>query len=426
MWFAAVMMIVSAVVLVFAYRLGSQALRIPLTVYCGAYIITTLIGATIIGFPRGAAFWVAHNGGAEPSILYAASGARYWFLLYAPLIIPPLVACWLHPTRIVPTRWRTIVQRASVDFAAFVFVFAAAAGYCAVRLAIGGYLTTSILSVQGDYVSMIQLRAEMFEGLGRVFFGILDIGLPILSNVALYQALKLRSARWQIVFAATVATTCLLVLLTAQKAPLVLYLATLAIGFVVIRGLRSWVILATVVSCLLTINVLQLFVMPSWDIAESSYLVVFRMANSFPYYTKLYPEVLPYTGVDVGLDLLGLVPKPTETANIFDYMYPGVDWVQGDAPAPAHVAAYAQGGMPIAVPTLIIIGIALALVAAAGEGVRNATSYAAYVAGLLFLYYLTQVTLRGALITNYGIAWAAVTLLALSTCSSLVRNAVSA
>jgi hypothetical protein len=91
-------------------------------------------------------------------------------------------------------------------------------------------------------------------------------------------------------------------------------------------------------------------------------------------------------------------------------------------PAPAHVDAYAQGGLLFAAFVLTIVGMAIAAVAhlrtAAG---RSGIHHALYIQGLVMLYYLTQVSLRGVLWDSYGIYWSAVTLAALAILSRLAR-----
>jgi len=422
-----VFVLMSCVVLAVAFRYASTGLRLPLGIYCGAYLLTTVIGATIIALPGGRELWIEYNGGADTAVLQSFTNARYWFLLYSPLLVPPFVAMTAERIRLLPSARTANRRPPEITLLAFAIVFALFAGYCFFTLSINGYLgdAVGILRLEGDYVSVIQLRADIFSDLGRTFFGLLYVGLPILSHVAFYQALKLREYKWRFAFVFSVFTICILVLLTAQKGPLILYFLSLTIGYSVIRRVRIWAITGAALICLATLNAFQILVVGDWSMLQSAFLVIFRMANAFPYYCSLFPEVLHFTGIDVGLDLVGLVPKPNENEVVFDYMYPDVHWVQGAAPAPAHLAAYAQGGMPFAVATLLLIGIAVAVVASAGRRLERALSYGAYIGGLLFLYYLTQITVRGALITNYGLAWAAVVLLALRSCSSTFRRAAA-
>jgi len=418
--------LLSLVVLSVAFRYASTGLRLPLGIYCGAYLLTTVIGATIIALPGGTELWIEYNGDADTTVLHAFTNARYWFLLYSPFLIPPFVAMTAERIRLVPST-RTVNRRPpEITFLAFAIVFALLAGYCFLTLSINGYLgdAAGIFRLGGDYVSVIQLRTEIFSNLGRTFFGLLYVGLPVLSHVAFYQALKLRTHKWRFAFVFSVFTICILVLLTAQKGPLILYFLSLTIGYSIIRRTRIWAITAAALTCLAMLNAFQIFVLGDWSVLQSAFLVIFRMANAFPFYCSLYPEVLHFTGIDVGLDLVGVVPRPTENEIVFNYMYPDVDWVQGAAPAPAHLAAYVQGGLPFAVATLMLIGIAVAVVARAGRRLESSLSYGAYIGGLFFLYYLTQITLRGALITNYGLAWAAVVLVALRGCSSTFRRPV--
>jgi hypothetical protein len=91
-------------------------------------------------------------------------------------------------------------------------------------------------------------------------------------------------------------------------------------------------------------------------------------------------------------------------------------------PAPAHVEAYAQGGLMFAVFVTVLLGIMIAAVArlraAAG---RSAVWHAFYIQSLVMLYYLTQTSIRGALWDSYGLYWSFI----VSTRSRVARPVVS-
>jgi hypothetical protein len=409
---------VAAIVWLLTWRRCSLQLRLGLAIYCGAYFVTTALGATIIALPGGIDLWMAYNGGANAAIVENIGSLSYWFLLYAPFFIPMWLALLLE--RRLPTPGRSFPRLPSIpiSFAGFCTVFIACSLYLYAMLARYGYLNPSGLQAfEGDYVGLILYREEIFSRMGRTFFGLLYMGIPTLAVIALAKAVKSREAVWRTAFLACSAVVISCILLTAQKAPIVVYVLTVAAGFVVLKGVRFWSITVALVGGFSMINAFQIFPLGDWSALQSIFLVVFRMANSFPFYLSLFPSTVPYTGIDLGLDVIGLAPRPNENEIVFTYMYPQVTWAQGAAPAPAHVSAYAQAGLWFAVATLCVIGIFLAVLAKIGKNIENPYRFAIYVQGLVLLYYLTQITLRGVLITNYGAVWviAILILVALST-----------
>jgi hypothetical protein len=94
-------------------------------------------------------------------------------------------------------------------------------------------------------------------------------------------------------------------------------------------------------------------------------------------------------------------------------MYPQVTWAQGAAPAAAHVRAYSQAGMPFALVNLAIVGIVIKAAGGLRSRIHGPISFALYLQLLIFLYFVTQTSLREAIISCYGIFWAVIALLPL-------------
>lgn len=400
-------LIASALCLLLVRRSRVPA-HLPLAVFCLAYGITTVIGATIISVQQGGDLWALYGGGLDTTILSDYSSFKYLFLLYSPCIVCPLVI-WLSSHGAgnrLPRMLRLLEYQ--VDRISFAIVSVFMMGYCLALLLAKGYLKlTNLAQASGDYYASIGLRSEIFSSLGTVFFGLLYMGLPTLAHFALHKAVTTRTWFWRFCFLGLVLTVSLLTLLTIQKAPLFVFFLSLAIGYVVLKRGRLWVLLVSCAVGFLALNSIQLFVLGDWSALQGFYLIVFRMANGFPYYVNAYPRIVPHPGPDFALDLLGLAPKPNTTATVFNLMYPEVLYVQGNAPAPAHVDAYAQAGIWFSMMTLVIIGIYLYLVALLKTKVHDTLGYVFYIEGIVLAYYLTQVTIRDCLLTGYGLVWIA-------------------
>src|SRR5262249_46525153 len=137
---------------------------------------------------------------------------------------------------------------------------------------------------------------------------------------------------------------------------LLIYLLFLGIGLSELKAIRWASVGLTLGLVLIVLTVLQSFFTANWTMADSAKLVVYRMAASYPYYLSLYPEVIPYCGIDCGLHLLGLAEPKTDALDVWSYMYPRDRWVQGMTPAAAHVRAYAEAGVPYSLAMMVAIG----------------------------------------------------------------------
>ncbi len=406
-----------------AYRDRGNS-HVPLTVYCVSYSITTVIGSTIISIQHGGELWRLYGGGIDTSLLTDYGSFKYLFLLFSPLVVCPFV--FLLFSRLQTPRFLSrpvsLLTSIDADIYSFSIVLLLLAGYCLFAMYVRGFLTpSSLIQAQGDYVTSIRLREQIFNSMGRTFFGLLYMALPTLAHFALYKALRMNSLAWRVLFLSVSAIFSFLVLLTFQKSLLLLFLLSLAIGLVALGRVRRWILAVASLAAFLLLNAIQIFVLRDWQALQSLYLVIFRMANSFPFYVNLYPRILPHTGIDLGLDIFGLAPKPNEVEAVFNYMYPGITWAQGAAPAPAHLAAYAQAGIWFVIATLAFIGWYLSLVARLEPD--TPVRYVLFVQGLVGAYYLTQIAVRGFLTTSYGLIWVLIPLLLLLGTAQLLKYA---
>lgn len=401
-----------------------RALRLPLGIYAGFYLLTTLIGATLIGLTQGEALdslaW-----GIELWGITDFNSPRYWGLLFAPLLIPPLTILIFRDSRVLDNAVHKMVRITSsrVSIPSVLFVFLIMSGYCFVLLARAGYLGTISmwLTIRNDYVAMILLREKVIGSLGSVFFGLTYVALPTLSFIALHQAVVYRSWQWQATFGFTAIVTVVLNMELMQKSPVLLYLSFLSIGLLELKviRLRSMILPASVMFACLT--ALQALMVERWALAHTFDLLLFRMAASYPFYVNLYPEAIPYSGIELGLHLIGLGEPARDNLDVFRYMYPTVTFVDGAAPSPAHVRAYSQGGLLYAVVTLVLVGLCLRAITTLRKNAHRPLTFAIYLESLVFLYYLTQTSMRESIISCYGIFWAVVAIGAVWTFAGKAR-----
>lgn len=398
------------------WRYVDQAVRLPYGLFCGFYILTSGIGGAVAAVTNGDILETL-GWGLDLSILQNINTLSYWTMLYGPLIIPGITLLVLQDFRLPEHGVEVCLKnyRDGLDNATLLMVFGLFAGYCFGKLALQGQLGSILMwfTLKSDFLSMMLLREDLMQNLGSVFFGLAYITLPMLSYCALYRLIQTRKASWLVTFGLLSGTNVVLCMALMQKSPVLLYMVFVGVACVELKLVR-WQALGGVAAALLVVlTTLQSFMLDEWDYFRSFNLLTFRMAQSFPYYMSIYPEVLDYAGIDLGLHLFGIGDVARDNLDVFNYMYPGITWVQGAAPGPSHLRAYAQGGLMFAMGTLVLIGVSLKVIVALRKSINGPASFAIYMASLTFLYYLTQTSLRESVLSCYGIFWGVVGLVPL-------------
>ena len=389
--------------------------QIPLAVYCVAYTVTTLIGGASIGL-FGLDFFESLNYGEDHSMLRDVSSFRYWFMLFAPLLIPP--ACVLLTARVKKRRVERRPAHASQSgmalpsFYAIVGIFA---GFCGWKLHVNGYLGVIMLwhSEDADFNSLMLQRHDIFNSMGQAFFGITYTVMPTMLHYALFQMVRTRSLDWMIAFLLTLLLTLFFNLSVFVKSFVLINIIWLGLGLVLLKviKLRS---LAIFFACAFAgLTLMQSTIVEHWQLADSFRQIVYRMSVAFPFYVNVYPDHLPFDGIYLGLNAIGIGEPSGVSEHVFNFMYPSITHIQGHAVAAAHVDAYAQGGMLYAMTIVTLIGLMLAVMPEVASRLRGPTGYVLFVQLLIFTYYLTQTSLVTAVIGAYGFAWAIIGLLPL-------------
>ncbi len=399
---------------------GSQT---PFWLFIGAYFATTFLGGVTIGL-QGLNYFESMVRGINLSVLYDIGSAKYWCILFGPLIVPAACVLALNlgqrrahasprhaqprpaPPRRVPTsRARTRVPRISI--LAFALIVALFGGYALNQLHQAGLLHSINLwqLEQGNYRTLMGHRSDMFTSLGTEYFIIAYSVVPTLCNFALYEAVKSRSLAWQIALVISLGLAAFLTLSTLQKAYLMIILLSLGLGLVTLRviRLRSLAIFAAGSFVLLTL--MQTYLIGQWQLQDTARHLIFRMAHAYPYYINLYPTHMPFEGIYLGLNLIGVGEPSQISPNVMHYIHLSLGADLAHAPAAAHVDAYAQGGVIYSFAMLTVIGVLLGKLGGLRLDRRGPIAFAFYIQVLVFAYYLTQASFVTSVIGSYGIAW---------------------
>src|SRR5688572_2114894 len=214
-----------------AFVRASKALRIPLAMFNGFYLLTSVIGAALISVPEFQPFWTLTLPGMDTHWLSPGATPTYWMLVLGPFILTNLAAA----------RFQLTFRCAAVGVArnlsirpsliAVALVGAAFVGYCFFNLANHGYLGVSLIGAEniGLYRENIQLRAEMARTLGETHYGLVYMAIPAVSVVALLRAFETRSSAWWVLFISVSAAATMLYMATLTKGNLIVFLLALGV-----------------------------------------------------------------------------------------------------------------------------------------------------------------------------------------------------
>lgn len=423
------MSLTSFVVLVFVslacsryfVRIATPSARLLYGVYALSYLVTTVIGAIILGFSSDS-LWNLLNFGVDTSAL-KEPGVAYWFLLFAPFVVVPAVILLFRPQRTYRLKL-TSRPATNISLVVFAFVSVSFASYCFVRLHQLGALSNILGSLKPqEYQDFITSRSELLSAARTPFYGVIYMSLPALSSIALFQMIQTRQLRWRVAFLSTAAMTSVLSLSTMLKGPLFLFAGVTLLGFYLLGRLSLSKIIMSSVAAFAIFTVWQGLFFSAWTALGSLYMFFFRMAHAYPFYAGLFPRTIPYIGSNYGLALLGFGGGNNDNLLVFDQMYPDITFVQGSVAAPAHLRAYAQAGWPNLIWSLILIGVIFAAFASVRRWRESPFRFAVFVQGLLISYYLTQVGVRSVLVESFSIVFGLIAIISVWGLDAIFRLA---
>jgi hypothetical protein len=401
--------LMAALCVVCALRHAARPLRIQLAVFNTFYFVTSVIGALLVTNPDFQLIWSLLAGGADVGWLRPGESGRYWILVLAPFVVVNIVALVAYRS------FRPLAVATSRNLGLQVSLFSVGCVgammivYCLFNLARHGYLGISLIgsSNAGVFSENIQLRTAMAQELGALHFGIIYMALPAVCITALASAVRARTASWWMMFGVLCLSAVCMYLTTLTKSNLLIFMVALsvaALAFKIIR-ISGLVLLAGLALVFLTLQDALLTGSGVLEFGGSLANLVMRLSSGIPFYVDMFPEQEPFVGIDYGLGWFGIGPKVAPNLLVFNYMFPDITYVQGAAPAPAHISAYAQAGLTFSLATMAIIGVVLAFFGAVGATARSPLAHSAFVGGAIMCYYMTQADLVGAINVSYGYKW---------------------
>lgn len=393
----------------------------------GAYIATTGLGAALFTTPFGrrhlAEFLYPE---VVPFDWFTTLGSTtYWAILLSLLIVVPLAATVTH----------TALERISrpslkIEIPIWIplLLVAVFSSFCIYKLAAAEALSAQEFwdrSVCFD--DKIRRRTELFSLLGNRYYAFCYSSLPILSSYLLSRFILHKDRIAGFGFVITSGLIVWFSIATIMKAPILIYIGIVALTLIFCgAGFFRSLMLTVPVAVIIYLALSQLQFcdqqVASWDrkvkgeqtlsqthqtdfVYRTVYMAraaLFRMAASYPYYLQEFSDPERRCGIQMP------PPLPRQRCfpptKIFSLMYPNVTYVQGFAPAPVNVSAYAESGPLYAVLAMVLCGGIIGLLAFLTRA-GGALSVSLAVSACIFSYYVTQVSFTGLLVDSYGLLW---------------------
>lgn len=266
-----------------------------------------------------------------------------------------------------------------------------------------------------DYKKFIQLRGEMYEYYGYVHYVVLYTIAPLVMGHYVFCS---RNKRFALVIYLFLASYMILTLLTFQKAPImVMGLFFIYAKFLVGKFRLFGAGLIASALFLFFFGVQYLVLGGAWKLESNIVHVFTRMAWGSISAVNTYGVYLNYEGLDFPLK----AASSEVSITLHQLLYPSNETSFGRVPVPAHIQAFAEGGVVYSVFLQIVLATLFAYFPV--RKVHNDYfKFLIMIMLVVFSYYLAQVSLLNALYASMGVLWAALALIAWWILSKLVHE----
>jgi hypothetical protein len=135
-------------------------------------------------------------------------------------------------------------------------------------------------------------------------------------------------------------------------------------------------------------------------------------------YPVVFPRLLPYYHVDIGLDILGIGRMPDDSIRVPQVWAPGSDYTIA---APFQFVLYSQGGVLVALAGSVILGAVLGGSWAAVLAEPHLTATRSLLGALVITFgaFLAMDSARNSVTVSYGLAWGVLMVAGLHVASRL-------
>ncbi len=400
-----ILLFLSLTIHVLLLRKLSFKAKIPVLLFSFSYFWTTCLGAILVTFDLGYDAWsVLGASYVNFKVLKPLGHYDYFAILFLPLVIPQFISlCFYAGFRRIKIDSRNLffelmnryrVASVSVQFLAF----GSLSLLCLFELVANG-LTLNFFNIGfgADYADHIAARRNAMQSLSMFYFGIVYVGLPVLSCYMLSTMLmQKKTLAHRLNFFFSFSVIAYFILSTVQKAPLLIlliyYLVTLLLHRAI--SIKGLLVMGVAAFSFLGFAYSQVGAGDGSGLFLAFYQTIMRMGASFPFYYSIFPDQVEFVGTFGGGRFIGIGATGTETVLVSDYMDLVGDHTGGNVPISSSMLdGYILGGFLTLVISQILFGVYLIVASRLCELARSPLAVSATVYFVLWSYYLSQSTI---------------------------------
>jgi hypothetical protein len=379
---------------------------IPLAVYLGAYVLTYCIGAVAVAATEGGIlefFW-------DMAVHIPADILRspeYWVLLLMPLLVVPLTVLLLH-RRGDEAAERGPREARPIGVLLPLVLYTVSIAYILQNPTYWAAWRAPFDYFESDASALYTHRADLLAAMSTVDSAVVYTIAPFLTFVVIQEALRSGRAAHVSLAAVMTAGTVALQLALALSAPTMIFTVTVLVA-VGIRRFGRVLLPGGALTALLAARYMGV------KYASRGLLIplldpILRMPCIYPYYLW-FVRLEGHRGVQL-MALLTAGRAETRTSwstLVGSFVFPSAS-IAVYTPAPAHVQAFADGGLLYAFFVLVLIGVGIrAAGAIVGSGRDSTLDRAFLMSACGTIYIATQVDLLEVLWGGAGIVWSLLT-----------------
>lgn len=430
------LILIFVVVALFALFVRSRVGRIsryPLDIYLGFYTLTSVIGGLIIGFPETRELWILYSatGGMDFFGISSTPSQNYWVLLFMPFVLVPSAALAVEVlAKKLTFRGSIKISMKILDPGLLVTLsFVLAMLFLTVVDAASNDRLTTVMGFSSNinFVENVYARYNVFESANSLVFPITYVMMPCIAIYSLIRASgETDRLAWYVLFGISGLAAIYLVLAVFLKSFIILFFLMVTLALLLDKRVGFKFLVSAATTSILIFAILGSLQSANsqLDILRSAGNIIFRMAVSLPFVVELFPDIVPYAGLNVGFRFLNIGPDIAINLVLHNYMFPHVTEIQGLAPAPAHITAYAEGGILWAGVISVFIGLSIGLLGQLGKYARSASAKTVFLYGCIGSYYFSQTVFWNAFLVSYGFKWALYLFVGMLLFQYIIRGAI--
>ena len=376
-----------------------QAARHSILFFYSCYSVTTCLGGTLIGLNDGLILNYYVDSANSQYFTLNTVDFGYWVLLFMPFIITPITIKVIETLKFTPSlRPRIYVK---LNLLLYFYIFC---NLLVIFILYSNNLYSAAfenLAFSFDYLDEIKFRRMLpNEILGGSSLFLIWAFLPV---SALFLFLKRhRFSKFTsyiiVFFFLNQFINCIVL---HQKAYLLLFIVLIPATLLSFTKLSIKPIIWIAISIMI-LTFAQMRTNKTWTVGDSITHIVYRLAQSFPYYYALYPRYEPFQEFGYGGYFIGRTPV-NDNVQVFKYMGPSVTAITGNASAANHVRAYSAGGFVISLISCAFCAITLYAISYFHTISEDKLKILFTILGIYYSYFFSQTSFYSAMFETIGL-----------------------